>query len=666
MWLPETAVDLVTLDLLAEQGIAFTILAPRQARAVRAAGGAAWVDAAKGLDTQVPYRCRLPSGRSIALFFYDGAIARAVAFERLLAGGEGFVDRLLSALGGGAGGGDREGGRLVHVATDGETYGHHHRHGEMALAWALEYLEERGAEHGVALTNYGQFLEGHPPVHEVEIVENTSWSCVHGVERWRGNCGCQAGGEPGWNQGWRRPLRDALDWFCDSIAPRFEEMARTLLADPWAACDDYVAVVLDRLLESVERFFARHQARPLDPAERTRALELLELQRHALLMYTSCGWFFSDLTGIKTVQVLQYAKRAVQLARSQLGLDLEAGFLDHLAAARSNRPEQGDGRAIFDRAVRPAQVELPQVAAHYAVNSLFEDYPPSAPIYCYRVDREAAKTFRTGRARLVAGRLRVSADLTGAATHLTYAVLHFGDQNLNASVRPFAGDAAYEAMVGDAAAAFERGDFAAAVRVLDRHFAGLTYSLRSLFRDEQRKVVKQLLAATLDALEGQYRSIFDHHAPLMRFVDGLGVPLPRSFQAAAELVLNVDLRRAVENGSVDPDQVEQLLAETSSWGLELDSAGLGLAFARAIEAMAERLRESPDDLDLLRRLDRTAALARSLPFRVELWEVQNTFHHLLETAYPERAARAAAGDAAAAAWVGGIRELGKKLQVQVG
>ena len=490
MWLPETAVDLVTLDLLAEQGIAFTILAPRQARAVRAVGGAAWVDAAEGLDTRVPYRCRLPSGRSIALFFYDGAIARAVAFERLLAGGEGFVDRLLSALGDG-GGGDREGGRLVHVATDGETYGHHHRHGEMALAWALEYLEERGAEHGVALTNYGQFLEGHPPVHEVEIVENTSWSCVHGVERWRGDCGCQAGGEPGWNQGWRRPLRDALDWLRDSTAPRFEEMARTLLADPWAARDDYVAVVLDRSPESVERFFARHQARPLDPAERTWALDLLELQRHALLMYTSCGWFFNDLAGIETVQVLQYAGRALQLARSQLGLDLEAGFLDRLAAARSNRPEQGDGRAIFERAVRPAQVGAPTVG------------PPD--------------------------------DLS--------------------SIR--------------------------------------------------------------------------------------------------------DLTRAAVEG--DWARLERLLAEENK-----RTAALALAFARGIDDLAERLRQAPDDVDLLRRLGRAVDLTRGAPFAIDLWRAQVAFYHLVEEAYPARAAQAAAGDAAAAAWVGGIRELGEKLRVRVG
>ena len=265
MWLPETAVDLATLEALAEQGIAFTILAPHQARAVRAAGGAGWADARQGLDTRVPYRCRLPSGRSIALFFYDGALARAVAFERLLASGEGFVSRLLSAFGGGGGA-----WRLVHLATDGETYGHHHRHGEMALAWALEFLEERGARYGVALTNYGQFLAAHPPAAEVEIAEDTSWSCVHGVERWRADCGCQVGGEPGWNQAWRRPLRDALDWLRDAAAPRFEEVARTLLADPWAARDDYVAVVLDRSAESVERFFARHQARPLGPAERDR------------------------------------------------------------------------------------------------------------------------------------------------------------------------------------------------------------------------------------------------------------------------------------------------------------------------------------------------------------------------------------------------------------
>ena len=249
MWLPETAVDLETLDILAQQGIKFTILAPRQAKRVRKIGGRAWRDVdGERIDPTMAYRLRLPSRRAINLFFYDGPISRGVAFEGLLNNGERFAQRLLGAFSE-----ERSWPELVHIATDGETYGHHHHHGEMALTYALEYIQSRQL---ADLTNYGEYLAQHPPIHDVEIIENTSWSCVHGVERWRSNCGCNAG-HPGWSQAWRGPLREALDWLRDSLAPRFEEKARGLLKDPWAARDDYISVVLDRSAASVNAFFAQ-------------------------------------------------------------------------------------------------------------------------------------------------------------------------------------------------------------------------------------------------------------------------------------------------------------------------------------------------------------------------------------------------------------------------
>ncbi len=239
MWLPETAVDLESLDLMAAHGLLFTILAPHQAarfRPIDPAGGRGlegdgeWREVGGSIDSTRPYLCRLPTGRSIALFFYDGAISRAVAFEDLLEDGARFTRRLLAGF-------DDESEhrgepQLVHIATDGETYGHHHAHGEMALAWTLDALERDGS---VRLTNYGEHLEQHPPAHEVEIRERTSWSCAHGIERWRSDCGCHTGGQPGWNQSWRGPLRDALDWLRDDLAPRFEQAAGELLHDPWAA-----------------------------------------------------------------------------------------------------------------------------------------------------------------------------------------------------------------------------------------------------------------------------------------------------------------------------------------------------------------------------------------------------------------------------------------------
>ena len=323
MWLPETAVDIPSLEALAAEGIAFTILEPRQAARWRAIGAKEWTTGEGAIDPTRPYRCHLPSGRSISIFFYDGPISRAVAFEKLLARGENLAYRLLAAFSE-----TRNQTQLVNIATDGETYGHHHPYGDMALAYAIDYINERKL---ARISNYAQFLAENPPSHEVEIVERTSWSCSHGVARWQLDCGCNVGATAGWNQQWRGPLRDALDWLRDECAAIFEEYGKRVLGDPWQARNDYIDVILDRSEENVERFIKNH-AREFGT---TQILELLEMQRNAMLMYTSCGWFFNDVSGIESVQILMYAARLLQLAEKISGRALELDFLQRVSAARS-------------------------------------------------------------------------------------------------------------------------------------------------------------------------------------------------------------------------------------------------------------------------------------------------------------------------------------------
>jgi alpha-amylase/alpha-mannosidase (GH57 family) len=659
VWLPETAVDLETLDLLAGEEIRFTILEPRQARRARPKGSGDWQDVSGGrIDTTVPYEAELPSGRRIAVFFYDGAVSRAVAFEGLLSSGERFADRLLSIVPA-----NPDADRLAHIATDGETYGHHHRYGEMALSYALHHIESNG---WARLTNYGEYLEAHPPEHEVEIVENTSWSCAHGVDRWREDCGCRTGGDPGWNQAWRAPLRQALDWLRDDLAPRYEEAARDFFSDPWGARDGYIDVVLDRSPKSVAAFLERHTGgHPPEGEDRVRVLKLLELQRQAMLMYTSCGWFFNDLAGIETVQVLRYAGRAVQLGEQLFGEPLEPELLRRLERARSNDPAAGSGRDIYERLVRPSVVDLPQVAAHYTVASLFEDFPDPAPVYCYSVERENGRIFRAGRSKLAVGCLRVTSTLTGKTDSFVFGVLHFGDHNLNAGVERFQDESAYHRLLSEAGGAFEHGDLAQVVRLLDRHFADVSYSLKSLFRDEQRRILDLILASTLEEVEDEFRDIFQHYAPLMRFLNSLGTPLPKPFRAAAELVLNVDLKRALSDVSADPEEVRRLLGETVSLKVDLDTEGLSYALEQALKDLVELFRERPEDPELLRRLDAIVTLTRSTPFKVDLWRVQNRCYELRRTTYPRLKKKAEEGDARAAEWVELFRELAEKLIVRV-
>ncbi len=348
MWLPETAVDTETLDLLAKHGILFTVLAPHQALSVRFLPDGPWKEIGPdGVDPRRAYLASLPSGRTLHLFFYDGGLSRGVAFEGLAVDGA-----LLAARMGEVFTEEPSVARLVHVASDGETYGHHHKGGDRALEEALRRIE---AQADVRLTNYGEFLERYPPLHEAKIVENSSWSCPHGVGRWWSDCGCNSGGHSGWNQVWRTPLRNAFDWLRDTLAPLYEREAGALFKDPWAARDRAIDLVLDPGPETRRRFFESQRARPLSEQEEARALKLLDLQHQLLLMYTSCGWFFDDVAGIEAVQVLRYAARAIELAEEAFGRPFEGDFLEILGEARSNDPDKGDGRKIYESLVRPAR-----------------------------------------------------------------------------------------------------------------------------------------------------------------------------------------------------------------------------------------------------------------------------------------------------------------------
>jgi len=437
MWLAETAADTETLELLAQHGVKFTILAPNQCKRVRPLKDGldddlvtSWsTPLERSVDSTHPYLVRFESGDSIAVFFYNGQTSRAIAFEGLLNSGEAFAARLK------AGFKDHDEPQLVSVATDGESYGHHHRHGEMALAWAVRLLER---DKTVKLTNYASFLEQFPPKWECEIVDDSSWSCAHGVERWRSNCGCNTRSD--WSQEWRTPLRKALDELRDAIAPLTESEGAKLFKDVWEARNGYIDVILSRQSDTEERFFEEYGAHPLSAEERVRALQLMETQRHAQLMYTSCGWFFDDIGGIETVQVIAYAGRVIQLARELFGDDIaavETAFVARLKEAKSNVASTGDGAKIYSQKVAPMELDLEQVAAHYAISSVFSSFADETELYCYRVHRISYEIYTSGRGRLALGRAHIASVLTNKQQSFSFAVLHFGDQNITAAVKKF-------------------------------------------------------------------------------------------------------------------------------------------------------------------------------------------------------------------------------------
>ena len=658
MWLPETAVDLETLDLLAENGILFTLLAPSQASLMRPIGSEAWEDVSGArIDPRRPYRVQTSNGRSITVFFYDGPVSRAVAFERLLDNGVKFADRLTGVFSD-----DGESDQLVHIATDGETYGHHHPYGEMALAYALHHIESQNL---ARITNYGQYLEHHPPVHEARIFENTAWSCAHGVGRWSTDCGCNTGTHPGWNQKWRGALRDALDWLRDYIAPAFESRAALLLKDPWRARNEYIRVILNRSAENRVTFIAAHALRGLSPAEEIEVWKLLEMQRHALLMYTSCGWFFDELSGIETVQVIEYAGRVVQLAQELFGDSIEAHFLERLAMAKSNIPEQRDGAAIYEKSVRPTAVDLYKLGAHYAISSLFESYGDRTKIYSYTVDRETYRSMDAGRLKSAVGRARFTSDVTQESAELCFGVVHFGDHNMQGGVRPCESDAVFSELAASMETAFSRADLTEVVRLLDRGFASRLYTLQSLFKDEQRKIVDVVLRSTLDDAESAFRQVYDNHAPLLRFLTSLRAPLPEAMKAAAEYALNSRLRHLLAAEELDSAHIRGLLDEVRIAGVALDQTTLEYTLRRNLERLADNFRATPDDAGALSQLAEGVAIARVLPFPVVFWSVQNDCYEVLHQLRPEMLEKCSRGDEKARAWVVQFDALAKLLLLYI-
>ena len=625
MWLPETAVDTETLEVLAENGIRFTILAPRQAKRVRSKGRSRFHDVTGArIDPTHAYTARLPSRKRVHLFFYDGPISQGVAFEGLLSDGKRFADRLMSGFSD-----ERRGPQLVHIATDGESYGHHHHFGEMALSYALDEIERNKV---AKLTNYGEFLDKHPAEEFVEIIDNSSWSCVHGVERWRSDCGCNSGGHS-WNQQWRAPVRAALDWLRDRLAPIFEAQLKTYFSDPWAGRDDYIRVILDRSQENRASFFKDHAVRDLSADEQVKVLKLLEMQRHAMLMYTSCGWFFDDLSGIETVQVIHYAGRALRLAEECSGESIEAEFLQHLANAKSNLPEHGDGAQIYERWVKPAVVDIPRVAGHYAISSLFEAYPDKTRIYCYEVDRRSYSLEVEGKMRVATGSAQFRSAITNESATLGFAVLHLGDHNVTAGVQPFENHSEEEEK--KLVNAFAQADTAEGIRLLDHIYGKNVFSLRTLFRDEQRKIASLILNDSLNSAAAVYRTVFESQAPLIRFLNGLDIPIPNALKSAAEIALNSQLQQLLDRPELDYDGIRSLLRESAATKITLDGTTLEYKVRRRVEKEAAEFAVNPSDPVAVERMLKLLDLLPSLPFPVVLWEVQNIVYRPLLNAYQQ-------------------------------
>ena len=618
MWLAETAVDTESLEVLASHDIKFTILAPRQAKAIRKAGQVEWTDVNEGtVDTRNAYSVNLPSGKSIIVFFYNGNVSQGIAFTGLLNDGQRFAHNLLDSFNGG------DDPQLVNVATDGETYGHHHRHGDMALAFCLNYIEKAG---GATITNYAEFISKFPPKFEAKIIENSSWSCVHGVERWRANCGCNSGAHPGWHQEWRGPLREALDWLRDTVMEVFDAEGRKFLHDPWVARNEYINVILNRGDKTVKKFFKDHV---LSDVDASKVFRLLEMQRHAMLMYTSCGWFFDEVSGIETTQVLQYACRVIQLANQNAEIDLEREFLHRLEKAPSNVQALENAANIYRKYVLPSKTNLQRVGMHYAVSSIFEEEPESLPLFNYTATNDFFLKKEAGEQKLVLGITKVKSLVTKSEKRFAFAVVCIGVHNIIGNISIDMEPDKFASMQYRATHAFDEGRLGDVIGIMQTYFGPEKYTIWQLFKDEKRKILDMIARKSLEELEQSLRRTYNRDYPLVNALANNEIPIPNAYRTTFEYILNADLIDAFQEEKINVKAVERILGEIEKWSMKIeDPDSVSRMAGDAIFKELKRIGTDRTNVRRITRLNRLFPLLNKFTLNPNIHKSQNAYFEI--------------------------------------
>jgi alpha-amylase/alpha-mannosidase (GH57 family) len=594
LWLPETACNDATLGALIDEKLKYVILSPFQAERVRPAGSETWLSVIDGqLDTTVPYRYLHPdgSGRSLAIFFYDGGLAKDIAFDGALASSHLLLERFerkarVSGAGSGAG------GRVVHVATDGESYGHHFKFGDRCLAYGLEV---EAAARGLRVTNYGQFLEEHEPQWEVEIKggvdgEGTAWSCAHGVGRWTRDCSCHASAPEGWNQKWRAPLRDALNYVRDEAARAYAEQGGELFRDPWGARDDYVELLCEPDRACRSEFLARHAGRPLSEADERRALTLLELQRSSLLMFTSCGWFFNDISGIETVQVLKYAARAMDFMAELRVPTPREGFLERLAEAESNTRKHGNGADIFRESVERVRVAPTRIAASLAISSLVDKSAQDGEIAGHAFTLSDFRQEQHGRLALVTGRIVLETFSTGKRQDFAVAAMHVGDVDFYCVLKEYPTDATvFRAATENLWSQFRTGSVPMLLRLMQEEFGPSDFGLEHLLPEGRQRIYEIVFGRMVGRFSEQYEYLYEENRRNIEMLQQAGFHLPEELRAAAEFTITRRLEREMQKFEQQNDpaafrEALKIAGEVARLGYRLDRTSMRRRFEKLIVA----------------------------------------------------------------------------------
>ncbi len=579
LWLPETAVDTMTLQVLVKYGMQYLILSPFQALRVRPLGSKKWTEVSQGrIDSSQPYRCfikdasgKKASGQFIDIFFYDGVIAKEVAFGDLLKDGRAFCERFTKAYQS-----SKNRPQLIHIATDGETYGHHKKFGDMALAYALK---EGFSSRGFELTNYAAFLKRFPPVYEVEIDEGpqgegTSWSCAHGVARWKDDCGCSTGGKEGWNQKWRKPLREALDLLRDELRLVFENEGEKIFKDVWEARNGYIELMLDRSSEGVKRFFEKFGVEGLDEEKKVKGLKLLEMQRHALLMYTSCGWFFAEISGLETVQVLQFAARAIQLTEDVTGQEMEKKFLGSLSEAKSNLPEMENGYQVYQHLVKPKCVTLGKVVNHFAISSLFEDGEEEKKMFSYGVTRIRCERIEKEKSLFVVGEVKVRPEVIPESKEFIFGLISSSRDIFRTWVSEKKHHLNFDQVKNKGLESFGKTEEEMA-EALTALLGDRIFTFRDTFKEERQAIFQKLIEKELNEHRRIYADLYDRTKRTVEALAREGLEIPYEIRVAAEVTLSERLFHEIQELkrdfkiTIQRMEINRLVEEARRFGYEV-------------------------------------------------------------------------------------------------
>jgi alpha-amylase/alpha-mannosidase (GH57 family) len=624
MWLAETAVDTETLEFLAKHHVKFTVLAPRQAKCFRKIGTEHWHH---GIETHRAYLCKLPSGKSITLFFYDGEVAQAVAFKGLLKDGRQFAHELLNRFNP-----HNPEPQLVHIATDGESYGHHHKHGDMALAYCLRYIQKNDL---AQITNYSQYLSLVPKEFEAQIHENSSWSCVHGVERWRSNCGCKDGEIPYSHQEWRAPLRNALDWLRDELAEIYEKGMKHFHKDPWHLRNEFIEVLLDRSSENTLEFIYKHTGKELDDLQNTQFLRLLEMQRQSLLMFTSCAWFFDEISRIEATQVLQYANRALQLGERSSGKNLEIKFLELLKEAPSNLPAYGNGAEIYTKQTMPARVTLKKVGMHYAVTSLFTENPDNLHILNYDSFNQYFERLEAGIQRMAIGRTTVYSRTTMSQQYFSFLVIYLGQHHIFGGSSEHIPSKEFYALADKVKRLFEMGDIPEILKLMHDYFPETNFSIWDLFKDEKIKVFNKILSENLIQAKNFYQQIYNRNYNLLTAMQLQGLILPAPLLQNMQTVISQEMEDFFDSKSTNTIRLMNLAQDVEEWHVQLNKGKIGLSAGLLLLSLAERFSQDPTDIEPLEKFAIILPTIRKLGIHAPQSQIQDLMFKLGKRWLPE-------------------------------